>query len=58
MVLHVAAVLALLALGFGAGRVKHPANLKLAAVKAEIVKIEAEAKAEYAAVVARIKALL
>lgn len=63
------AIFAIFALGFGAGRVKHPANLKLSAVKAEIAKIEAElvaeekklaaeAKSAYAAVVARIKSLL
>lgn len=63
------AVVALVALSFGAGRVKHPANLKVAAVKAELLKIEAELKADeqklvaeakgaYAAVVARIKSLL
>ncbi len=46
------------ALGFGAGRVKHPANLKISAVKAELAKLEAEGKAEYAAVVARLKSLL
>ena len=51
---------AALAIGFGAGRVKHPANLKLAAIKAEIAKIEAEVKA-YAiasAIVVRLKKLL
>jgi hypothetical protein len=63
------AVLAIFALGFGAGRVKHPANLTVANVKAEIVKLEAEAKAEvsklsaeaqsaYIAIAARIKAIL
>lgn len=62
---HVIAVVAVLALGFGMGRVKHPSNLKLANVKAEVVKLEAEAmvkeaaiKAEVLAVVARVKALL
>ena len=57
------------ALGFGAGRVKHPANLKLSAVKAEIAKLEAEIVAEgnklsaevelaYASVISRLKLLL
>jgi hypothetical protein len=53
-------VVAAAGLGFGAGRVKHPANLKLAAIKAEIAKIEAEVKA-YAiasAIVVRLKKLL
>lgn len=43
----------------------HPANLKLAAVKAEVAKLEVEGqakaeavKAEFVAVVARLKALL
>jgi hypothetical protein len=54
----VAAVLAVFALGFGAGRVKHPANLKLSAVKAEIAKIEADGTEFAASVVARIKGLL
>lgn len=65
----VVAVAAVFGLGFGAGRVKHPANLKLSAVKAEVAKIEAElvadekklvaeAKSAYAAVVARVKSLL
>lgn len=63
------AFLVVAALGFGAGRVKHPANLKVSAVKAELAKLEAEAKAEvsklsaeaqsaYIAVAARIKSLL
>ena len=36
-------VLAVFALGFGAGRVKHPSNLALSKVKAEVRKIEQEA---------------
>lgn len=43
---------------FGLGREKHPANLKLSAVKAEIAKIEAEVASDVKAVVARIKSLL
>jgi hypothetical protein len=50
--------LALLALGFGLGRVKHPANLKVAAIKAKIAELEAEGKAETFLVLAKIKALL
>ena len=52
--------LAIFALGFGAGRVKHPANLKVSAVKAEIAKLESEVKAYAIAskAIARIKALL
>lgn len=51
---------AVFALGFGAGRVHHPANLTVANVKAEIVKIEAEVKSYVIAskAIARIKALL
>lgn len=37
---------------------KHPAYLKLSAVKAEIAKLESEAFAEGKAVVARLKKLL
>lgn len=48
----------LLAGGFGLGRVHHPANLKLDAVKAEIAKIEAEVVADAKTVIARVKALL
>lgn len=53
-----AAVLAVFALGFGFGRVKHPANLKLRAVKTEIAKIEADGTQYVASVVARLKVLL
>ncbi len=52
------AVAVFFALGFGAGRVKHPANLTVANVKAEIAKIEAEVYSSKANVVARLKALL
>jgi len=52
------AFVAVAALGFGAGRVKHPANLTLANIKAEIAKIEAEVYSSKADVVARLKALL
>ena len=48
------AVVSLVA-GFGLGRIKNAA--KLAAIKAEFVKIEAAAKAEEVAVVAKIKAI-
>lgn len=56
--IYVLAVLALVALGFGLGRVKHPANLKLSKIKAEVLQLELEGKAEEKAVVARIKSLL
>lgn len=51
---------AVFALGFGAGRVKHPANLTVANVKAEVAKLEAEVKSYVIAskAIARIKALL
>jgi hypothetical protein len=54
------AVAAVFALGFGAGRVKHPANLKVSAVKAEIAKLEGEVKnyAIASKAIARLKALL
>ena len=55
---HFFIAVAMLVGGFGLGRVKHPANLKLSAVKAEIAKIEAEVVADAKAVVARVKALL
>jgi hypothetical protein len=64
MALLITVVVSLVA-GFGFGRVKHPANLKVAAVKAEIAKLEAEftgglnaEEAKVRAVVARIKAAL
>ena len=51
-----------LVVGFGAGRVHHPANLKLAAIKAEIAKTEAEFEKQITlagpAIIARIKAVL
>jgi hypothetical protein len=58
--ISIAAVTIALAVGFGAGRVHHPANLKLSAVKAEIAKIEAEATSGvlYKDVIGRIKSLL
>jgi hypothetical protein len=63
--ISIAAVTIALAVGFGMGRVHHPANLKLSAVKAEIAKVEAElagtdvsVAAKALAVVARLKALL
>lgn len=49
---------AVLAIGFGLGRVKHPANLKLSAIKAEIKYIELEAFSTKANLVARLKQLL
>lgn len=56
-------LLAAAALGFGAGRVKHPANLKLSAVKAEIAKYGAEiagvpVAVEIKALLSRLKSLL
>jgi hypothetical protein len=47
-------------LGFAGGRVHHPANLKVAAIKAEIAKIETEVKAYViaSAIVVRLKKLL
>jgi len=49
-------VLVSAAAGFGVGRIKNAA--KLAAIKAEVVKIEAEAVTEAKAIIARIKALV
>lgn len=49
---------AILAAGFGLGRVKHPSNLKLTAIKAEIVKIEGEVSTDVKSVIARVKAIL
>jgi len=44
---------------FGLGRVKHPANLKLSAVKAEIATLEGEASTISMSIVARrLRALL
>ncbi len=64
MALLITVVVSLVA-GFGFGRVKHPANLKVSAVKAEIVKLEGEAvqlvgegKAVAVSIVNRLKALL
>jgi hypothetical protein len=56
----VVAIVVSAALGFAGGRVHHPANLKLVAVKAEIVKIEEEVKAYViaSAIVVRLKKLL
>ena len=47
-----------LAVGFGAGRVHHPANLKLSVVKAEIMKVEGVVGFDVQAFIARMKALL
>jgi hypothetical protein len=55
---HLLVVAAVLALGFGLGRVHHPANLKLSAVKAEIAKIEQEAQVVVIADEAKVKALV
>jgi len=44
------------AAGFGAGRIKNAA--KLAAIKAEVAKIEGVAKADFEAIVTKIKSLL
>jgi hypothetical protein len=56
----VVAIVVSAVLGFAGGRVHHPANLKLAAVKAEIAKIEEEVKAYViaSAIVVRLKKLL
>lgn len=56
MVLAIAALVGALGLGFGLGRIKNAA--KLAAIKAELVKIEGKAVVDFAAVVAKIKSLL
>ena len=56
LVLYAGLFLAGGAVGFGAGRVKNAA--KLAAVKAEIAKVEGVLTADYALVVAKIKAKL
>lgn len=60
--MSLAAAVVLFAYGaaaFGLGRVKHPANLKLSAVKAEIAKISySNVSVEVSGVVARLKALL
>lgn len=50
-------VLALL-LGFGAGRVKHPANLKLAVIKKRLVSIEQAGVQDVKYVIAEIRAKL
>lgn len=42
--MHAIGLLVVLAIGFGIGRLKHPAKLKLAAVEAELSKIETELK--------------
>jgi hypothetical protein len=49
---------AVLALGFGFGRVHHPANLKLAAIKAEIMKIESDGVISVSNLFIRLKSLL
>lgn len=56
MVLAIGALVFAFGLGFGLGRVKNTA--KLAAVKAEVAKIEASASAEVAKLIAAIKAKL
>lgn len=56
MVLAVAALVGAVALGFGLGRVKNAA--KLAAVKAEVLKLEASAVSDVKSVIAAIKAKL
>jgi hypothetical protein len=57
---HLVASAVLVALGFGLGRVKHPSNLKLSAIKAEVLKLEAEVKnySVASAAIARLKKLL
>lgn len=56
MVLEIAALVAAAGAGFGVGRVKNAG--KLAAVKAELVKVEGSAVAEVKKLVADIKAKL
>ena len=56
MVLALAALVVVAAAGFGLGRVKNAA--KLAAVKAEVAKVEGSAVAEVKSLVAAIKAKL
>lgn len=56
MVYEVLAVVVALGLGFAAGRVKNAA--KLAAVKAELVKVEGSVVAEVKALVAAVKSKL
>jgi hypothetical protein len=58
MLIHGLVILALLALGFGAGRVHHPANLKVANIKIEIANFEATLAGDAKAVIAKIKAIL
>jgi hypothetical protein len=56
MILALAALTVAFVLGFGAGRVKNAA--KLAAVKAELQKVEGSVVAEVVALVAAVKAKL
>jgi len=56
MIIHIVGALVLLGLGFAGGRVKNAA--KLAAVKAEVAKVEGSAVAEVKSLVAAIKAKL
>lgn len=55
-------MLVAVALGFGLGRLKHPAKMKLANIRAEVATIESEAIAKASAgilaMTARIKSLL
>jgi roadblock/LC7 domain-containing protein len=56
MILQIAALVLAAGAGFGAGRVKNAG--KLAAIKAEVNKVQADAKADFAAAVAKIKTLV
>jgi hypothetical protein len=56
--IHLFWILALLAVGFGLGRVRHPANLKLSKIMAEVVTYEHTIAADAHAALMRVKALL
>jgi hypothetical protein len=56
MIVEIAALVVAAGLGFGVGRIKSAA--KLAAIKAELEKVEASAVADVKALAAKIKSLL
>jgi hypothetical protein len=56
--MHLFYVLALLVLGFGLGRLRHPANLKLSKIKAEVEFYEHSVGVEVQTLVANIKRYL
>lgn len=58
MLIHGLVILALLALGFGAGRVHHPANLKLSNIKAVIAEYEVLISGDAKLALAKIKSVL